>query len=274
VADQSGLEHIAAFNGTPAIVPDDMFGSCIHFDGATNFIELDSPVVVEGNQATWALWVRPKADGVICHNQQIEIKRVENSFVCSVHQNGAWKSIASADTCPPERWYHIALVWDGVKSILRLFINGDLDNDIPVDAADLSTAAEANLIIGAGFDKTNFFTGQIGHFRVYQQVMIQNLIRKFMAQDQNALSAFKVEYPIEFNLLDDEERNIFYISESTQVNVFQLELENTSVWNLMVGAVDNKIPSKENYHFELKFKPKTFQEHLDDNDKYVKYRIL
>ena len=289
-ASESDNQIVVKVKGDPEITPDDQFGSCLSFDGVDDYLEIASNSIFDVTGAfTLEAWIKRNANGVYhCIINRGKREDREAEFNLSIYSDNkaefSWESsggtnhgVKSNRSIEADgKWHHIAGVFDGSKSYI--YIDGILDNSVSESGAVPAINQARPVLIGAYFDSdssySRYFNGQIAHIRICDKALSAEDIKKSMLEDKTAQAAFKAEYPIDFNLSDDDERNVFYISEEATLNNFQLELTNTSDQKINITSTGDPTVSRNNYHFELRFKAKTFEETLKDSVKYIRGKSL
>ena len=242
------------------LVPDDTFGSCLSFDGSNDSIDCGrGSFQIQGSAARTILcWAKAEAFNhgglfqagplyAAGRDFSLRTNHADNLWRAQFWGSAADKDVTLANS--KNTWNHYALAYDGTTA--KLYYNGVLATSKTVA---LNTGAH-NLIIGKW--GTYHFQGKMAHTRVYDRALSEAQIKQIMAENRNAQAAFKVEYPIDFSFIDDEESNVFYISEGNTLNTCQLELSNSTDQNLSI-LKKMGTPSASNHHLELKFKPNTF----------------
>jgi len=77
-----------------------------------------------------------------------------------------------------------------------------------------------------------------------------------MEENLTAIASFRKSYPISFSLYDDDDQNVIYIDDKPTDRIVRLEIVNSSQQNVELENLSGNA-SKDNYHFELKFRPGT-----------------
>jgi microcystin-dependent protein len=291
-ASESDNQIVVKIKGDPEITPDDQFGSCLSFDGVDDYLEIASNSIFDVTGAfTLEAWIKRNVNGVDhCIINRGKSGDPEAEFNLSIYSDNKaeffWESsggtnhgVKSNRSIEADgKWHHIAGVFDGDGSKSHIYIDGILDKSVSESGAVPAINQARPVLIGAYFDSdssySRYFNGQIAHIRIYDKALSAEDIKKSMLEDKTAQAAFKTEYPIDFSLSDDDERNVFYISEEATLNNFQLELTNTSDQKINITSTGDLAVSRNNYHFELRFKAKTFEETLKDSVKYIRGKIL
>jgi hypothetical protein len=164
------------------------------------------------------------------------------------------------------KWYHLAFVYDKDQKNQTIYLDGALEatsaNHVPFQGNDVLNVARCS--------KSAHFKGKMAHLRIYDIPLTQDEIKRVIISDQSAQAAFKVEYPLEFTMIDDNERNVLYISDDAGLNTFQVDIENTSHQNIKILPLPKTATPEEKFTFKLRFKPKTFEKILDGTKLYIK----
>jgi hypothetical protein len=74
---------------------------------------------------------------------------------------------------------------------------------------------------------------------------------------QTASAVFRQTHPLGFNLLDDDDQQVLFIADDATGHDLRLEVHNTSQQEIALAKPASDVPSKDNYHFELRFRPGT-----------------
>jgi hypothetical protein len=74
---------------------------------------------------------------------------------------------------------------------------------------------------------------------------------------QTASSVFRQTHPLGFNLLDDDDQQVLFIADDPSGHNLRLEIHNTSQLEVALAKPASDLPGKDNYHFELRFRPGT-----------------
>ena len=275
-AKDLSTNNVQATVSGATVVPDDTFGSCLSFDGSNDSIDCGrGSFQIQGSAARTILcWAKAEAFNHGGLFQAGPLGPTGQDFsLRTTNTDNLWRAqfwgTADQDATlanSKNTWNHYALVYDGTTA--KLYYNGVLATTKTVA---LNTGAH-NLIIGKW--ATYHFQGKMAHTRVYDRALSEAQIKQIMAENRNAQAAFKVEYPIDFSLIDDEERNVLYISEATVLNNCQVEVYNRSDQNLSI-LKKTGTPSASNHHLELKFKPNAFDAAtFGSNKQYVNVKGL
>ncbi|HKQ76652.1 MAG TPA: LamG domain-containing protein [Blastocatellia bacterium] len=275
--DASGRKHNGVVKGNVTLVPDDTFGACASFPGATDsYIEVpDSPDLQIAGDVTLEAWVWLAVDPA-------DWVRIIGKGASSTRNYGLWymkgswlfqrqrMSAQKYQDCEiptsklPRRlntWYHMAAVLQGSSASLYIHdLQGQPLLPQPVkatwDGAPM-TSADPLKIGYAGFVKAH--NGKIANVRVYKRALSQAEIEQDIRADRMSLVAFRKSHPIDFSLYDDDEQAVLYISDDLDGRNLNLELRNTSTQAIQLSNGQNTA-SEANHHFALRFRPGTLSD--------------
>ena len=274
VADISTNGVIAQVVGEPTLVPDDHFGSCLHFNGTDKqYIKVADFALFPSEQLTVACWLKltntGRSDAFISYANEL----ATNAFLVHGYDQQNHFFVNGSDELghgfiKDGLWHHVAVTWSKATGFMQFYIDGVLKYTSSVISQKAILAGGCLIIgqeqdsLGGGFSSTQNLDGELAHYYLYDRVLKQSQIIQLSHANANAQVSFKTEFPIEFNMLDDGEDNIFYINDSQSSNLVQLQLKNSAGLNVLIppGNVDE--PSSEHYHFSLTFQAKTFEQNL------------
>jgi microcystin-dependent protein len=261
--DSSANRNDGKLGGSPQLVPDETFGSCLSFDGVDDYVELTNAGPALVNQSfTVEAWVNVRALGadetVVIGTEQtasgqglrlsVKDRKPFVSFTDSNETGGATQ-LSAGD------WFHLAWRFDQSKGEQAVFVNGLLDT-----ASQGHAAFQGEGVLRAGrvsADDANAFAGMLAHVRVYSRAATAAEIARDMESDQTASSAYRKTHPLGFNLYDDDDQQVLYIDDDPSGHVLNLEINNTSQQAIALLRPESNVASADNYHFELRFRPGT-----------------
>ncbi|MCA9237651.1 MAG: LamG domain-containing protein [Planctomycetales bacterium] len=180
IADSSGMGNDAAFAvGTPTWI-DGVRGAALEFDGASSAVT--TAAVDPPNEGTITLWFR--SDGPPAGVQRLwgvgsefEMWQQDDGFVsCDVATDGFQGGFITAEPLDTAgTWYHLAAVYDADDDSYSIYLNGELHKSgvstwaVEDEAADL-------LSFGTGTGATDYFSGAVDDFRIYNRKLSQQEI--------------------------------------------------------------------------------------------------
>ena len=88
-----------------------------------------------------------------------------------------------------------------------------------------------------------------------------------MASDQTA--AFRSSYPIGFNLLDDDDMNVIYMTDDANGNTIYVEIENQSEQDIIIPTTAGGTASTDTHQFELLFNSGTLVDTVEALDTII-----
>jgi hypothetical protein len=192
----SKLETNYDFDGTKYITfgyaPERTFQRAIDFDGVDDY--LDSGNVLDltptpSSSFTVSTWIKTNDVG-----QTILSKR-NSSFTqgydLSINSsgkaemswmNGTKQSIISTLVMPTDKWHHLSVVYDGLTSIAKLYIDGV--EDVSKVLLNVPANNQSFLIAAAdGTTRASFFNGTIDEVRVWNVALTEAQLRFVMNQE-------------------------------------------------------------------------------------------
>jgi hypothetical protein len=258
VTDQSTNAYTSIIVGEVDIVPDYLFGSCLSLDTGASCIEMAEQFLLGDKSGAWALWFRPEQDGTLLDNGEVRFSYSQQIISCSIYVKNEWKLVGKQPV-DKGKWSHVTLVRDHLQETNCLYINGEVVTGTAKVSGNLSSQADANLVIGADHNKaSSFFNGLLAHVTHYDQILSEAEIKLLIKQSKTAQATFKTEFPLDFSLTDGEEQNVLYISNEGVKNQFTFGLENSADKMIKFSSLTGAEVSPENHHLQLKFKAKTF----------------
>jgi len=166
----------------------------LEFDGdAANFVEVAHTADLEGmKQLTVEAWVQPfgtdaLARGIVSKRAAWQAGDVYNLF--SWNESKFWarvnakdgQQISSTSILEDKEWMHLAYVYDGKTKKQRLYVNGELENEVDHPEAEVSSGQEPLWIgtLNQGYAQT--WNGLIDEVRIWSSVLTEDEIKLAMA---------------------------------------------------------------------------------------------
>ncbi|WP_031499534.1 LamG-like jellyroll fold domain-containing protein [Bryobacter aggregatus] len=167
--DRIGGHPTQAF-GTPAVIQTEL-GKAVQFDGVEDALFVDNHPLAGATNFTWEVIFRPESGGRpeqrFFHMQE---QGSQSRFLFETRLTGdQWcldsfvASKAGSQTLidrkllhPLDRWYHVAMVYDGTE--LRSFVDGRLELSAKVQ---LAPQGPGQTSIGVRYTKVDYFRGVI-----------------------------------------------------------------------------------------------------------------
>ncbi|NQZ09146.1 MAG: hypothetical protein HRT35_18470, partial [Algicola sp.] len=270
ITDLSSNGYEAQIVGQPTLVPDEYFGCCFDFAGsAGQCIKVDNIENPSEEAVTIACWVKSTNSDNSAAVFTFTNEHSDNGFSLlrlsnlSADING---TVTQSSTALNDgQWHHIAVTW--IKNTEKVMVHIDAAEALDTwgELSTESLLSKGCLVLGQRDGDSEAFQGQMAHVYVYDKVLKQEEILALMAANQTAQATFKQEYPVDFKLVDDNEDNVLYISDSQTNNTVNLQLQNCSLSNLSLNDLSGNA-SAGNHHFCLTFKSKTFNSALNNGD--------
>lgn len=117
---------------------------------------------------------------------------------------GVWNGRKVGQTVVADgRWHHIAVTWedDGSPDISDavLYIDGQPDTFSSDQSQTVNTDSAGDVVIGSSGDGNNYFRGKLHDFRIYDQVLGADAVKRISARVPTGLLAW---YPLDGNADD------------------------------------------------------------------------
>ena len=260
-----------AIHGDPQLVADDTFGSSISFDGIDDYIDFPPDALPRGNEISISFWAKggenlPAQTSIIGAgtNSGDRILNIHlpwddgNVFFDCGFADGAYDRIVqiAQKSDFSGKWTHWTFTKNAVSGEMKIFLNGkiwlsDTGKNKPVPAAEF-------LSLGS-YQGVRNYPGQIAHFRVYSRALSEKEIKQIMNEDLTAAAVFGKTHPLGFNLFDDDEQQVLYITDNQHGHNLHLEIHNTSRYSIILvqsNSIGATASETDNY-FELRFRPGT-----------------
>lgn len=294
VLDSSAQGYDGTLNGDPRLVEDDTFGSCLSFDGTKDYIDTGLLFPSITDSFTMQAWVWPSATHEIDSEADKGTSGLEGQryLIWPTHGSGAYEeghagvgvSVGTngitvyehANGYMPaslvwsgevKQWTHLAVVYNQGRP--ALYVNGvlvktGLQSSRTVHPSAGKGDVYAGQFGGFGGGSYGFFAGKMTHVRLYSQALSVAEIKRDMDTDLTAWASFRKSYPLEFDLYDEDDQSVVYISDDPTGRNLTLEIRNTSPQVLEAKAVAEpphvesaEAYFKKHHHFELRFRPET-----------------
>ena len=195
VSDTAGQGRNAALNptvdGGPTWVADGN-GGLFRFDGADDYADAGNVQAVEGVDAlTVSVWINPdsvSSDAVLLSKGNLGLNTVwmlwqdagasvsgRSRTITFGVSSGATKQFTrvegSTDAAPAGEWTHVVAVWQRSPETVKLYINGELDQqDTDLKDVDMNTSTDP-LRLGAAASGAGLYDGDLTGARIYGRVL-------------------------------------------------------------------------------------------------------
>ena len=161
--------HPVEVRGDPRVI-ETPEGKAIAFDGVDDALFLDVHPLAGAEAFTWEVVFRPDSGGA--HEQRFfhlqeegsttrllfETRLVEGGWYLDAFANsGGSKALMAREKLHPlDRWYHIAMLYDGEE--YRSYVNGELQTSAPLA---LEPQGEGRTSVGVRINLVDYFKGAI-----------------------------------------------------------------------------------------------------------------
>ena len=253
-----------------ALIPDDIFGSCLQFASEGENVELEStsmeaPLIQGLEKLTLSFWAfvgdTSPADGSVINAYYIDRTVVPEPTVQQImtiklpSENGMirWqcgnsdaieKAVDVADL--KGKWTHWAFTKDSVSGAMQIYFNGNLWHE---ESGKQTSIDQINKVtIASGSDLASTWHGKLAHFNVQQEVLAGSEIKTLMLSEKSAQAAFRTTYPLDFSIEDQGQPNVLYISEGDTQNTIDVTVENVSDQPILFEKLDTTTSDQYNYH--------------------------
>ncbi|MBO1348082.1 MAG: LamG domain-containing protein [Hormoscilla sp. GUM202] len=249
--------------GNPQVVPDEKFGSCLYFDGDGDSFTVPDNAALRLTNYTVEVWIKPEEisgwRGIVGKpGRNYNIWMGGSGYIHHRFKEGTnWNSGApdtESGSITTNKWHHVAITNDG--QMARTYING-------IQKAEGAVSGELvvenrSLIVGRQLDdrQQDYYKGRMAHLRLYDNALTPEEIKRDMAQDESAASAFVRSHPIDFELYNQDNHHVLFIGDSTQSQTLFLDIHNSSGQDIVLKDI-GQAASSDNHHFELRFRPET-----------------
>ncbi|NHN25413.1 T9SS type A sorting domain-containing protein [Flavobacterium jejuense] len=160
----------------------------LYFDGRNDYVEEDADIILGLQQATLMSWIKIDdtmvGNGVVVGQENFYLQ-ITATKQFGVVLNGSNISLTGgSNILSTNKWVHIAAVFDGLNSEVKLYVNGELKNTV---AAPGVINNNSNTIFRIGSLPTvtngNYFKGQLDEVRVFNVALTENQLQKMVYQE-------------------------------------------------------------------------------------------
>ena len=157
----------------------------LYFDGRNDYVEESGDIVLGKSNATLMAWIKLdnsfSNEGVVVGQDNFNI-RITNAKNAAVTINGVTHTLS--DVLLTNKWIHVAAVFDGSNSNVKLYVNGELKS---TQATATTIIASANQLFRIGSEPTlangNYFKGEIEEVRVFDASLTATQLQKIVYQE-------------------------------------------------------------------------------------------
>jgi len=160
--------------------------SALSFDGVDDYVDCGNDESLNITDAiTIEAWVKssgsadpqPIVDKMKSGSNENWVLRLksDNKAYFFLHE-GHKREIASKTVLDIGKWYHIVGTYDG--SIMKIFINGIMENSTTDVGSSILTNANVPVSIGRATEYNEFFNGLIDEVRIYNRALSEEEIKR------------------------------------------------------------------------------------------------
>jgi hypothetical protein len=179
--DESGNENNGTINGP--VLTADRFGnpnSAYFFDGSNDYIHVNNSTSISGatyNSTTISGWVKASSysapgnmliflgGNYTMNSYEVYYQRIDNKITAMNYKwQGPWQSCLSTFLPDLDVWYFLTSVFDNDNSLIKLYINGILNNELIVS---LNKPVNPLLEIGRNPWPESYHHGVIDDVRIF-----------------------------------------------------------------------------------------------------------
>lgn len=251
------------YAGNPHVVPDEKFGSCLLFDGVGDSATVPDSERLRLQSYTAEVWIKAEQPGdwvgiLGKPGRNFNIWLHPHGFIHHRFHAGADWNAGAPDTANSSitwgKWHHVAITNNG--QMARTYIDGNLAAEGPVSGGLI--ADPTPLIVGRHLDdqQSQYYQGHMAHLRLYDNALTPDDIRRDMAQDESAASAFVRSHALDFELYNENNHHVLFIDNHPQGQTLSLDIHNSSRQSIELKDLGQKA-TPHAHHFELRFRPET-----------------
>ena len=213
VPDASGNSHGADVYGSPKLVVDEQFGSCLRLNcsgsAVADYLELPMAGDISTQGWTFSSWLFLESDRA----QILYAGGVADFYISeSILKLG---NVGEALQCEPSvtrnQWVHVAVAVQA-SGDASVWIDGRLAGQGNIGAATLPDPAVWRVGRYAGDDTNWIFPGNLAHVRLYGKALSTAEIQRQRSLDWAPTQAFRVSSPLEFALWDEQQTPALYVA--------------------------------------------------------------
>jgi prepilin-type N-terminal cleavage/methylation domain-containing protein len=200
-ANNTVFDTIGTSNGditghAPAwkIGADCVSGSCLQFDGSSNYVEVSGFTLakIAGDKLTVEAWVKPSSlfgtQYIVSKNGPFFLYMSGNKLGGSIYNGSSWTTL-TGNISLNNGWQYLIMAYDG--SNIKLYVNGVFDVSTPKTG---NLAGDGCTQIGTYNNggcavRSQYFNGTIDEVRIYNQVFTASHVREnYLAKLKELLS--------------------------------------------------------------------------------------
>lgn len=197
VLDSSDSKTNGTVQGGVSLVPDEMFGSCLDFNGTTGSIQVPDSETLRIRTYTVEVWINPAQPYTV--RQGIVGKPGRNfnlwlndqaNILLRFHRSGNTNAAATetpSGSIQLNQWNHVAVTNDG--TVATTYING---RKAAQGSSDNPIVENNPLYIGMNLEDSSghYFKGKLAHLRIYKRALSATEISQNIDADRAGLVAY------------------------------------------------------------------------------------
>ena len=211
--DASGNSRGAVIHGSPKLVVDEQFGSCLRLNccvsGLGDYLELPMADDISTQGWTFSSWLFLESD---------KAQILYANGVADFYLDGSvltLRNVGEALKCEPSvtrnQWVHVAVAVQA-SGDASVWIDGRLAGQGNIGAATPPDPAVWRVGRYSGDDTTWIFPGNLAHVRLYGKALATAEIQRQRLLDWAPTQDFRVSSPLEFALWDEEQKPALYVA--------------------------------------------------------------
>lgn len=163
-----------------------VFGSCLKFDGADDYINLGNGTILMITDAiTIEAWIRTSgfsgAQDVVAKSSSYDLEiHGTGRLVMALGTNEGWHFTQTSNAVlSADNWYHVAGSYDSSANTVKLYINGVLDKTDVTSTTGPIQITSNNVSLGyCNPAFPNRFTGTMDQIRIYKVAVPSSLVEE------------------------------------------------------------------------------------------------
>ena len=288
--DESGNELHATPNKYCKQTTLSKLGSCIHLDtGGEIRLARKNSVAVESidirNNLTLEFWALPdESDSTestwrTLLSGPIYVGMNKTDLMCDL--SGEYITVPlqppeseNSEASDATKLHHWAIVISRAaaeksSTAFTIYRNGVLygSKDIGTASVTNSEAFDMQKLVIGSDDEGTSWVGTLAHLRVWGIALDEKALKKNIARDVTAHAAFKAGTVLDWRLVNNFDEPSLYIHGSQQQMLYLELLNVANTMDLIIPKGEGEV-SKDNWHFQLVFRPGTLAKHTIE-EKFV-----
>jgi hypothetical protein len=156
-----------------------MFGNALSFDGVNDYVQVNDSALPSGSAPrTMALWMKPESNARIPvfygdpQPSDAYYVLVEGNNACIGQMGGGPLEVCGSTNITDGNWHFVALVYDGIDSVLLYLDNGILETSV---TKTYNTTLTGELLVGRL--TYEYYTGLIDELVIYDRALSEEEIK-------------------------------------------------------------------------------------------------